>query len=279
MAKIPKFNTINDIMEKKKILQDHRNYLGYSSLGGNCTRETWYNFRWVKDIYITPRISRLFDRGNIEEARIINDLFDVGCYVSDAQKEVIGVTGHVKGHIDGEAIGVPTAVKTKHLFEAKTMKDSQYKKYIKEGLKKFSPKYWQQIHSYMGHTGLDRCLFVAVNKDTEERDYQRIHFDKSAFKDGESIAFSIITSENPPPKLPNASKIYYMCQICNYKKICHDNEPVKKSCRTCKHWDIEDDGKFSCSIYGFWFDFEDIDSQLTMTYCKGEEYELDEIYL
>ena len=272
MAKIEKFNTINSIMEKGDVPQEKRNYLGYSGVGGKCARKVWYSFRWADDVIIPRRVHRIFQRGDLEEERVINDLNRVGCTVSGAQREVVGITGHARGHIDGIAEGVPTAEKTPHLFECKTMKAAQYKKYLNEGLQRFNPAYWQQIHSYMGHLDLKRCLYVVVNKDTEERDFQRIEFSRDQFEEGERTAFNIITSEEPPNKLPNASRSFFECRICGYNDVCNSGKEVSRNCRTCKHWNIEEDGKFSCELYGEWLDR---DKQL-----KGcESYELDKAYI
>lgn len=275
--KIPKFEkTINFIMEEDKILLEHRNYLGYSGLGDPCARKTWYSFRWVKDIYITPKIQRLFDRGFIEEPRVCKDLIKKGCTITGDQQEVVGITGHSKGHTDGTIIGVPTAEKTPHLLEGKTMKNSKFTEYLKVGLKKFSSNYWQQIHSYMGHLKLTRCLYVVTNKDTEQRDYKRIPFDKDQFEQGETLAFSIITSEKPPERIPNASPTFYLCKFCDYSDICHENAPVKKSCRTCQHWDIENDGVFGCSLWGA--KFHTTHWQEDMLLCKEKDYKLSDAH-
>lgn len=276
MALIPKFNELNTLMEKGSILQAHRNHLGYSMIGGHCMRQTWYSFRWVKDIYITPRIQRLFERGLLEEARVVKDLVDKGCMITDAQLAVVGITGHAQGHLDGVVMGVPTAEKTLHLLEIKTMKSSKFNEYLKVGLKRFSSAYWQQIHSYMGHAKLTRCLYVVTNKDTEERDYKRIHLDQGQFDEGERLAFHIITAGTPPYRIPSASNTYFKCKFCNYKDICLNDEKVKKSCRTCKYWDIEDKGEYSCSLKNE--RLKGVGIQINMMFCRKTGYKLDPIY-
>jgi len=276
MAKLPKMEiTINHIMEDSLINQEYRSYIGYSGLGHECMRKVWYDFRWVKSRSIQPRIQRIFDRGNWEEERVFASLIDKGVIVSQKQIEVIGPARHVKGHIDATLLGVPTAEKTWHLFEGKTMKDSKFKQYLKLGLKKFEPAYWQQIHSYMGKLNLTRCLYVVTNKDTEERDYQRIKFDSDQYEEGEKRGFYILTSEGPPEKVNLATSTYTICKFCNYSNICHKKAPVDKNCRTCTHWDIEENGAFSCSKKN---QFITKEGQLTMKLCGGQEYKLDEVY-
>ena len=250
MAVIPKHNSINEIMEKGDVPQKSRDYLGYSGLGHKCLRYQWYSFRWCYSRSIPHRINRIFRRGDIEENRVIEDLKKHGCEISNIQEEVVGVTGHVKGHTDGTAICVPTAEATPHLFECKTMKAKSYKEYLKVGLRRYSAPYWQQIHSYMGHLGLTRCLYVVVNKDTEERDYQRIKFDKSQFEDGERIALEIITADKPPQRMPGASERFFECAYCDARNQCYGKEPIRVTCRTCINCSFENEGKLSCSLHG-----------------------------
>jgi len=270
MAKIEKFNTINDIMEEGMIDSVPRTYLGYSAIGDKCMRKLWYGFRWVAPDSASRRMNRIWDRGHIEEGRIITDLARVGCTVIDQEFEVVGITGHARGHGDGKVCDVPTVMEGKELlFEAKTMKHSSFVSYIKKGLQQYSPAYWQQIHSYMGHEKLPACLYVVVNKDTEERDYKIIEFDEAQFQEGERIAFSIITADVPPPRMANASKNFFECKWCAFSKVCHSEAPVAENCRTCKCWDIEENGKFTCSQYDI-----DLDKDQQLKGCGM--YELDE---
>ena len=256
-------------MEAGDITSKKRTYLGYSGVGGNCMRKIWYSFRWVCEDKASRNMNRIWDRGNLEEPRIIADLKRVKCNVHSRELGVTGITGHARGHVDGICTGVPTAVyNLEHLFEAKTMKHSSYVKYLKDGLRKYSSTYWQQIHSYMGHLNLPACLYVVTNKDTEARDYKIIPYDQAQFEEGERIAFNIITAEVPPPKMQNASKNFFECKWCAFKDVCHNGVKVDRNCRTCKYWDIEPEGKFSCSAHG-----HELDTQRQLEGCN--QYELD----
>ena len=268
MAKIPKRQDISELIESGFIDGEFRDYLGYSGLGHKCKRYLWYQFRWCYDCQIPRRVMRIYKRGDIEEPRVIEDLLRVGCTVTDSQKEVKDQTGHARGHIDGIAIGVPTAEKTPHLFECKTMKASSYKEYIKKGLRIFNSAYWQQIQSYMGHLGLTRCLYVVVNKDTEERNYQRIEFDEAQFREGEGISLDVITSNFPPERMAIASKIYYECKWCDAYKQCFGGAAIKVTCRTCEHVEFENDGKVSCGFHG-----HELDKERQLIAC--DSYKLD----
>ena len=84
-----------------------------------------------------------------------------------------------------------------------------------------------------------------------------------------SIGFDILTSEHPPKKI--GEKTWYECKMCSARGICHKGEPIYRSCRSCKHVNIEMEGKWSCDLYGEWLNRE---SQLAS--CR--DYELDEVF-
>lgn len=54
-----------------------------SSLGKDCVAQQWYKFRWVKLNSVDGRMSRLFDRGNKEEAGFASLLRRAGWEVRD----------------------------------------------------------------------------------------------------------------------------------------------------------------------------------------------------
>jgi hypothetical protein len=149
------------------------------------------------------------------------------------------------------------------------MKDSLYKKYLKEGLKRSYPTYWGQIHTYMGEQKLKRALFVATNKDTEERDYKRIEYDPIVHRDCMSIGMDILTSEAPPKKIGTAT--WFECKMCSNIGICQLGQPIKKTCRSCKHVNIEMHGKWACGMYNYILNYD-----MQMAACS--DYELDEVF-
>lgn len=272
MPLIPKQDRLKEAMEMGDVLQEFRPYIGMSSLNGKCMRRTWYNFRWSCDRYVSKRVDRIFKRGDLEEARVIKDLREAGVKVTSCledQIELTDDTGHIKGHPDGVADNVPTAEKTTHLLEIKTMKHSLYTAYLKNGLEKSNPSYWGQIHTYMGELGLKRGLFIVTNKDNEERDYNRIKYDESVHKECMSNGLNILMSEFPPKKIGEVT--WYECKMCACKGICHRGEPIKKTCRSCKHVNIEMEGDWSCELYQEWLSYKD-----QMKACV--DYELSEVY-
>ena len=277
MALIPKRNLLNEVLEQGDVEQEFRTYIGMSSLMGPCQRRIWYDFHWAYVRKIPKRIQRIFNRGHYEESVIVKDFEAAGIevlFTGDNQAEMVDDTGHIKGHSDGILTNVPGAEKTPHLFEGKTMKHSRYVQYIKLGLEKFDRAYWGQIHTYMGEQKLTRCVFAACNKDTDERDFQRIKYEPEVHEEAMSIGFDILTAEFPPKKI--GEKTWYECKTCNAKEICHKGAKINKTCRSCKHVNIEMEGKWSCGI----MKANGVDSDLSkddqLAACKL--YELSEVF-
>lgn len=271
MVLIPKRDELKELLDHELVLQEHRPYIGMSGLMGPCMRRTWYVFHWSTDRYVPKRVQRLFERGDLEEQRVIDDLRAVGMIVTDCldeQVELVDETGHIKGHPDGKVELVPVAPKTPHLLEIKTMKDSLFKKYIKEGLKKSHPVYHGQVHTYMGERKLTRCLLIVTNKDTEERHYERIKYDKSVHDEAMHIGLEVLMSEFPPPKIGNAT--WHECKYCDCRNICHKGAPIKRTCRSCKYVSINMEGKWACTKH----DIDDLTYQEQMASCG--QYELGE---
>lgn len=255
MALLPKpTNPVQSAIENKTYPQQKRTYLGMSGIGRKCAREQWYNWRWVKDIFIPANVNRIFKRGDLEEPRIVKDLTDAGMIFRDDQLEVVHSTGHSKGHIDGIVENVPGCEKTVHLVEFKTMKDNKFKALNKktaligfeDALKELYSAYWCQIQVYMGYLGLTRCLYVITNKNDEQRIYERVKFHKQQFVLIKNRILDILTHDQPPERISN-SENWFECKFCDFKDICFGHEAPNQNCRTCRFSDLHVAGKWLCT--------------------------------
>lgn len=255
MAVLPKTtNPVQLEIESKVFPQENREYLGMSGIGRKCVREQWFAWRWVINRTINARGARIFNRGDIEEPRIIKDLEAAGMRVYDDQLEIVHSTGHSKGHIDGLVANVPGAEKTEHLAEFKTMKASKFNALKKKALLLGFPTaleelhfdYWVQIQLYMGYLGLKRCLYIITNKDTEERIYERVHFVKADFITAQNRIMSILTFEEPPIGISQRED-WFECKFCDFKSVCFGHNQPLKHCRTCVFADLHVGGEWLCS--------------------------------
>jgi len=248
MVAIPKETfvlKIEEAIENQTIVQQPRPYFGISGIGSSCARDLWYSFRWATESKITPRQQRLFNRGHREEPIIIKDLIAIGCEVKNRQKGMTTGYGHIKGHIDGTVSNVPDASKTEHLLELKTANNSNFKSIKKDGIEKSKPDYFAQVQCYMHLLKLKRTLFVVVNKDNDERYYERIRYDKEVAEKYFARAEDIILSEFPPTRIGGAS--WYECKWCDHYLLCQYDEEPLKNCRTCQHLDMHKGGRWRCS--------------------------------
>lgn len=254
-------NTTENAIESIETDQIGRSYLSMSSIGNECIRALWMGFRWCTKSTITARTKRIFNRGDIEEARIITDLKSVGIEVyrmegdkkielfgtiGEKQHELTGFAGHCKGHTDGECLGVIEAPKTPHLLEIKTMAEKYFKALKKEGLRASNPAYYSQFTMYMGYQKLMRTLFIATNKNDEHRHYERIKFDKPHYEHLQEKERNVILSEFIPKK--QFKSTWFACRFCTHRYGCHHGAEIQKNCRTCKHVDLDMGGVWSCSL-------------------------------
>lgn len=222
--------------------------LGMGRLGESCIRAMWLGFRWSRKGSITVRVKRIFAAGNAYEDMVVNDLREVlGCTIEGEQEMLLGWGGHIVGFIDGKILGLPEAPKTWHLLEVKSMNANNYRKFVKNGVKKSHPKYYSQAQSYCGKLGLTRIAFAVINKDDQEIHVERLEFDENHYKTVMGRAIDVISSDIIPPNVIN-DRDNFTCRFCDFVPICYDAKPLAKNCRTCSKVDIEDDGKWSCSL-------------------------------
>lgn len=224
-----------------------RGYLGASVIGAPCERWLWYTFRNCCSENISGRVYRLFETGDLEEARFIKDLEAIGCatYATDQngeQFEVSASGGHFSGHLDGCALGISEAKKTWHVLEFKTHNYKSFQKLLRsQSVSESYPQHYAQMQVYMHLTGMRRALYLACNKDTDELYSERTHYDKEYAKGLMERAERIIESTQPLERLGTRPD-FYQCNWCDAQAICWNDEtseralPVKfLSCRQCCH--------------------------------------------
>jgi hypothetical protein len=245
--------------------QESRGYLGASQLGKECERYLWYCFRVLggKSSF-EGRMYRLFETGNLAEKRFCDELRGIGCEVHETgddgkQIAVHALGGHLSGHMDGVALGIPEAPKTWHVLEFKTHNAKSWEKLRSVGVKSSKPEHYAQMMVYMGLADLTRALYLAVNKDTDELHAERIEFNAKEFKVLLSKAERIIRANEPPPRISTRPDDF-RCKFCDAYNMCwsHGEQAVMlpcKSCRSCCHITPEIDkdetwARWSCKKRG-----------------------------
>ena len=223
-----------------KKLDESRPHLGASEIGKPCDRSLWYSFRWASKKVFTGRIKRLFDTGFREEARFLDELRAIGAEVYDRdpdtkqQHRFSAIGGHFGGSCDAIGRGFPEAPKTWCIVEFKTHGEKSFADLVKRGVEEAKPEHYAQLQVYMGLAELERALYLACNKNTDELHSEWIKFDKDAFAALLERAEKIISADEPPPGI-STDPAWYQCKFCDHAAVCHGEIAAQKSCRTCVH--------------------------------------------
>ncbi len=184
-----------------------RSHLGASQIGKPCERALWYDFRWVTRRGFPGRILRLFETGQLEEARLVRNLRRTGATLLEVDPEtgrqwrVEGHGGHFGGSLDGVALGLIEAPKTWHVVEFKTHSAKSFRELVAKGVAEAKPQHQAQMQIYMHLTGLTRAIYVAVCKDTDDLHIERVRADGEAAARLLAKAGRVIHAARPPTRI------------------------------------------------------------------------------
>ena len=239
-----------------------RKHLGASVIGKACSREIWYGFRWARASDFSTKTAshgqklRLFNRGHREESPIIALLKLAGFTF---EPRPIGPDGFptqhtmgwfANGHFGGsgdEICYLPAKFNVPHkvLLEVKTSNTTEFRKLKKDRLRLHRPQHWAQVCAYGYGMKIDYVLYVSIDKNTDEVYFEFLKIDHAMGKDMISKAEMIVETKIAPPRIAQSGAAI-ACQMCNFKPMCHYNEPLEKNCRSCKNATAVADGKWHC---------------------------------
>jgi hypothetical protein len=217
-----------------------RDHLGASLIGKPCSRALWYDFRWMTASRHPGRLIRLFETGQLEEARLVRNLRATGATVLEVDPEtgrqfrVEAHGGHFGGSLDGVAVGLLEAPKTWHVLEFKTHSVKSFADLVAKGVVASKPQHAAQMQVYMHLTGIARALYVAVCKDTDALHVERIEADKAFAERLLEKAGRIIFAQNPPQRI-SEDPAWYECRMCAHHDVCHGGGAAAVTCRSCLH--------------------------------------------
>ncbi len=199
--------------------QEHRDYIGASSIGNPCQRSIWYRYNNAVAEPISPKLRRTFAIGKRLEGVVLDCLEQAGVNLARTWYDLKDAEVPVfQGHIDAMWMnedGSPRAI-----IEVKTARDSSFKIFVNRGLKYWYPVYFAQIQAYMGMSGVHEAYIIALNKDTSELHDEHVSFDSMFYEDLKRKAQRIADSDEPPDRINN-SPMYFVCRGCSFKGICH----------------------------------------------------------
>jgi hypothetical protein len=255
-------NTIHADVEEATsahFAEPKRRHLGASIIGHECARYLFANFRWALTEKVAGRMRRLWNRGHLEEPRMIAWLRMIGFIVHEydhdgdglTQYRIEGAHGHFGGSLDSIAFaperyglnGIPL------LPEYKTHADKYFKAVKKNGVIKEQPKHFKQMCSYGRAYGIKYGLYCAVNKNDDDLYYEIVELDWQQADDLFRKADYIIFSKEPPPRISD-TPTFYKCKMCPQVGICHLDEPIDKNCRSCRHASPGPAKSWDCALHG-----------------------------
>ncbi len=232
-----------------------RSHMGASGLGKECPREIWYGFRWSVKPTFGGRLLRLFNRGHLEEGRLIALLLLIGCevYQQDAngnQYRISDAGGHLGGSGDGVVIGIPDLNPgTPALCEFKTAAEKSFTETVQKGVRASKYEHYVQMNLYMGKMGLPVALYVVVNKNNDDLYLELVPFDAEVYARHLDRGVELVWMDVPPAKI-SESPGWFKCRFCDFKKLCHGTEAPYKTCRSCVNVSCEKDGTWKCTKTG-----------------------------
>lgn len=252
--------------EKRPVRRSNR--LGISTLGQECERKLWYEFRWVAPAERHDgQRRRLFDTGHREEARVVEDLRSIGCGVEPVdpetgeQFEFTAPHGHVVGKLDGIVENAPEAPGERLVLEIKTHNEKSFDRLREKGVEKAKPEHFGQCQLGASMAELSGALYVAVHKDTDDIYSELVPLNRkkadALLEKGERIAFS----QTVPDRVKNANVEFFPCGWCRHQQLCFYSTsyaPVvpERNCRTCLHSTPERDGSWGCDKHRWVLDKE-----------------------
>lgn len=230
--------------------QSHRPHLGASLIGHPCDRFLWLTFRWAKLPEFEGRMLRLFETGKREESRIYEELRGIGVELhteeNGKQIDCRDESGHFGGSVDGVGKGFPEAAKTWAVLECKTHNAASFKDLKAKGVKEAKPRHYAQMQVYMGLMNLERAMYYAVCKDTDEVYGEWVHAAPEEFAQLQARATRIIGASEPPQRLSD-DPAHWQCKGCDFYTLCHQQRVAEANCRTCCHATPVAKGEWHCS--------------------------------
>lgn len=232
-----------------------RSHLGASIIGHECERYIWFGFRWMFKENFTGRQQRLFQRGHLEEDRIIEWLTGIGFRIHSVTEEgkqfrIVFGEGHGGGSTDGVGI-LPTRYGTGFppmLLEFKTQKDKNFDKLQGSGFKKEKERHFIQASIYGRKYDLHYCLYIAVNKENDDLDIEVEELDWGLADAEITKAERIINLQYPPSRISN-NPTFWQCKWCPALPICHFGATIAVNCRSCRYAEAMPNKAWQCNYH------------------------------
>lgn len=198
-----------------------RNYIGASSIGSECLRKVWYEYRGVEGAPVSNKLQRTFNVGKRLETLVTDALIDSGmklitpCAQNHHLKYFDDDFPFFQGHCDAIWSDEDAVI------EIKTARDSSFKIFVNKGLEKWSPAYYAQVQAYMGMSGLKTAYLICLNKDTSELHDEKVEFNPEYYDCLKARAVLVHDADEPLNRV-NRSPYFITCRTCKFRDVCHE---------------------------------------------------------
>lgn len=224
------------------ILADNefRPHLGASIAGHGCDRKIWLDFRFAKIKNFTAKQLRIFDKGREVESVLIKKL-----KVLPEVKVISTQERFSDGHIAGSCDAIIEVKGEKYVVEIKSSKQEIYNEIVKSGCK---DEHFVQMQLYMHYFKIPKAIYIVESKNTQEYFIEEIEYDQKFAEYIIERLKRIVDAKEPPEKLSD-KPTYFICKMCDYYRICHDNASVHNTCRSCVNIKIQNDEPIFCNVH------------------------------
>lgn len=195
-----------------------RPYIGASLIGHKCWRHIWFYRQQITPEPPSLTGKRALEMGKHMESWIISLVKKIG----RVHRSLPTYRDDKLPYFQGNPDAIFIFKNKKFILEIKTAKDSSFQQFVKHGLLKWNEQYYAQVQTYMGLSKIKRAIILVLNKNTGKFYDEVIQFDFLYFEHLRTKAQAISESTTAPPKINN-SPLFYVCRMCQFKTICHED--------------------------------------------------------
>lgn len=251
-------NSVHDA-DKERAEKPFHQYIGAAVAGKNCARAIWYSFRWCKPKEtFDARMLRLFNRGHVEELRVIANFRAADLIYYDVKEDgqqygFAACEGHLKGLLDGVLHEIPDFPNYPVSIEIKTHNDKSFKNVASKKVREAKPEHYVQLQLGIGAYGFAGGLYIAVNKNDDSLYYEFVPYNQDAYLQALQRINTIVHMPSPPPKHLSD----FECKYCYFGDTCAQTCRVVINCRTCTYLNPYKDASWQCSLTGCMRQFDE----------------------
>jgi len=217
---------INELIERAEPpSENHRQYLGASSIGSECLRKVQYD--WMVDPVFAVRTKAIFARGHFFEELTRQHLIAAGFKFAppERRQRFETASGLFRGHADGIITDGPQlpALRYPCLWEHKCLKAKGWKAIEHDSLVGLYAPYAGQLAVYQAYLDVTNpALFSVTNADTCERLHFLVPFDAQLAQAMSDRAVAVIEATKAGELLPRISQDPndWCCRMCGHRERC-----------------------------------------------------------